>query len=207
MCFSLGGGGADSIAKEQRADEKARQARIKAGMSQIAQAFGGFNDGFYAKRATDYNAYAMPEVDRQQDIQRKNLIYALSRTGNLDSSAAITKNGELQDEGNKARIGVANTGLDEANKLRSQVEQSRGAVVAELNATGDANAAAASAMRATAAANQPAGFSPLGNLFNSFAQGLQAIGSRAGNNYGGFTGAGSAGLFSPGRSSMSVVGG
>jgi hypothetical protein len=80
----------------------------------------------------------MPEVDRQADQQRKDLIYALARTGNLDSSAAIDKAAELRQEGNKQRIAVANEGLNQANALRGQVENTRGNVVAELNATGDA---------------------------------------------------------------------
>lgn len=206
MCFGGGGGSANRIANAQRDDEVARQARIKSGMSSIDSAFSGFNDGFYAKRAADYSAYAMPEVDRQAELQHKDLIYALSRTGNLDSSAAIDKNADLVAEENKQRIGVANAGLDSANQLRGQVESQRGNVVAELNATGDASAASNSALRASQNLNQPAGFSPLGNLFNTFAQSVASIGSRAGNGYSGFLGGGGGGLFSGGGNSQRVVG-
>lgn len=211
LLSSLFGGGARSankIAKQQRADEVARQARIKSGMSSIDQVFGRFDDGFFQKRADDYRTYAMPEVDRQQDQQRKQLIYALSRTGNLDSSAAIDKNGELVAEGNKQRVGVNNEGLNLANKLRGDVEGTRGNVVAELNATGNDSAASAAALRETARLNQPAGFSPLGNLFLNFADTVARIGSRAGNGYSGFAGgSGGSGLFSTGNGSQRVVGG
>lgn len=209
MCFG-GGGGADKIAKQQRADEIARQNRIKAGMGQIANVFGKFNDDFYNKRSSDYDAYAMPEVERQQDLQRKNLVYALARTGNLDSSAAIDKAAELGEEGNKQRVAVANEGINQANNLRGQVENTRGNIVAELNATGDDSAASASALRAVQNLNQPAGFSPLGDLFLNFANSVASIGSRAGNGYSGFMG-GLPPLFGPGYSksagSSRVVGG
>lgn len=204
MCFG-GGGAADDIAQAQRADETARQNRITQGMGTIAQIFGGFNDGFYKKRADDYTAYAMPEVERQAGQQKKDLTYALARTGNLDSSAAIDKAAELGQEVNNQRIGVSNEAQNQANNLRGQVENTRGNVVAELNATGDAQAASASAMRASQNLNQPAGFSPLGNLFLNFAQTVAGIGSRAGNGYSGFTGGGGSPLFATGSGSQRVV--
>lgn len=204
MCFG-GGGSADKIARQQRNDEIARQSRITQGMANISNIFGGFNDAFYKKRADDYSAYAMPEVDRQAGQQRRDLIYALARTGNLDSSAAIDKAAELSREVNNQRVGIANEALNQANNLRGQVEQTRGNVVAELNATGDAEAAANSALRTSQNLNQPAGFSPLGNLFLNFAQSIAGIGSRAGNGYSGFMGGGGAPLFSTGAGSSRIV--
>lgn len=202
MCF--GDGGAGKQAEQQRADEQARQARITSGMSAIDGAFSGFNDAFYKKRANDYSAFAMPQLERQAASAHDNLIYALSRSGNLDSSAAIKRNAELNDEANQQRIGIANAGLDQANQLRGQVENSRGNVVAQLNATGDSSASTAAALRQVQAFNQPTGYSPLGNLFAGFAQTLSGIGSNAGNGYGGAAGGG---LFGAGKSSQRVVGG
>lgn len=184
-------------------DQLIKQGKLFTG----TQHSGGFDDAFYAKRAADYSAYAMPEVDRQAALEHKDLIYALSRTGNLDSSAAIDKNADLNAEENKQRINVANAGLDSANQLRSQVENTRGNVVAELNATGDNSAAAASALRQVQGLNQPAGFSPIGNLFSSFANSVANIGSRAGNGYSGFVGNGGMGpaLFGGSGNSQRVV--
>lgn len=202
MCF--GGGGDSRIAEASRSDEVARQERIRSGMGAIDQAFSGFGDEFYNKRAADYSAYALPDVERQAKAQRENLIYALARTGNLDSSAAARRSGELTQEENAARINVANTGIDQSNQLRSQVENARSGVVAELNATGDSTAASNATMRSIQNLNQPVGFSPMGNLFASFAQGVSQIGANAGNGYGGFSGQGRA-LFSPGSGSQRVV--
>lgn len=188
MCFPSS---SDSkIAKAQRADEVARQSRITSGMGDIASAFSGFNDAYYAKRAKDYVDFATPTLEKQSKEAHDNLIYALARTGNLDSSAAIKKNADLEEETNAQRIGIANTGLDQANTARSNVENLRGNVVAELNATGDSSAAAQSALRTAQNLNQPQGYSPLGNLFASFAQSIGSIGANANNGYSGFFGGG-----------------
>lgn len=212
MCFG-GSSAADDIAQQQRADEVAREGRIKQGMSSIANIFGKFNDGFYQKRYNDYEDYALPQVNQQQAGQRRDLIYALARDGNLDSSAAVDKSAELQELGNQQRVNAADEGLNQENALRGQVEQTRGNVVSELNATGDDQAASQSAMRAVQNLNQPAGFSPLGNLFANFANSVAMIGSRAGNGYSGFLpgmmggGGGGASLFSNAGGAQRVVGG
>lgn len=204
MCFASKA--PERIAKQQRADEVARQQRIASGMTQIDGAFSGFNDDFYNKIKQNYVNYATPELDRQTGQARDNLIYALSRNGNLDSSAFIKKNNDLQHEADTARIGIADTGLNQANAMRGNVENTRSGVVAELNATSNSDAATATAMRQANNLNVPQGYTPLGNLFANFAGTLGQIGSSAGTNYGGFVGGGR-GLFSPSSGAQRVVGG
>ena len=190
MCFPglMGDGGASKMAKQQRADEQAREARIRAGMGQIDSAFAGFDDPFYQSRAKAYSDFAMPTVDRQANDARRALIYALSRNNNLDSSAAIRKNTELNRDTNEARINVANQGQDMANRTRADVENARSGVVAQLNATGDSSAASAAALRQVQNLTMPQGFSPLGQLFANFASSVAQIGSNSGNGYSGFFG-------------------
>lgn len=188
MGLTAGGGATDKIAKQQRADEVARQQRITSGMSSVNDTFSKFDDGFYADRSKAYDDYAMPTVEQQAQEQRKNLIYALSRHGNLGGSAAINKNAELDRDTNAARIDVANHGLDVANQTRADVENARSGVVAQLNATGDASGASQAALRETQRLGQPTGFTPLGQLFQNFASGVSAIGSNPNNGYSGFLG-------------------
>ena len=204
MCISLAGSGAKKQAQQQRADEDARKARISAGMGSIAQTFGKFDEKFYGDRTKDYIDYATPQFERQLRDTRDNLIFALSRTGNLKSSAGQKKNADLNYEADTARTGIANDGLNKANELRNQVENSRGNVVAELNATGDSSAAAQAAIRNAVNLSTPVGYSPLGNLFASFAQSAAGIGSNAGNGFSGFAGGG-AQSFSPAKGSSTVV--
>lgn len=190
MCFSTGAG---KQARQARADEEARKARIAAGMANIDQTFGKFTPEFYDSRRANYIGYAMPQLERQLTQNRDELVYALSRTGNLDSSAAIRKNADLNYEGDVARIGVENEGQNKANALRSQVENARSNVVSQLNATGDNQAAADAAVRSAVNLETPVGYSPLGNLFASFAQSVANIGSNAANGFRGFAGGGSGG--------------
>jgi hypothetical protein len=203
MCIPSGSG-AKKQAAQQRADEEARKARIAAGMASIDQTFGKFDHNFYGGRAKEYIDYATPQFERQLRDTRDNLIFALSRTGNLRSSAAIDKNADLNYEADVARTGIANDGLNKANELRNQVENARGNVVAQLNATGDSSAASDAAIRNATNLSTPVGYSPLGNLFASFAQSAAAIGSNAGNGYSGFVGGG-AQSFSPSKGSSTVV--
>lgn len=257
MCFG-DGGASQRLAQQSRADEVARQNRIRQGMAQIAATFdgtpmpdfsarspvsqrgedfgdvfsgifgrqigqageagaapapqptattGGFNEAFYQKRAKDYVDYATPQLERQAADARKQLIFSLSRGGNLSSSAGFDKNASLDRDVNEQRIGIANEGLNQANQTRSQVENIRSGLVSELNATGDDSAAAASAIRQASNINSPVGYSPLGNLFQSFTNTLSAIGSNPGNGFSGFAGGGR-GLFGgSGKSSQRVVGG
>lgn len=204
MCF-FGGGGESEIAKQQRADEVARQNRIAQGQIGIDGTFKQFDDNYYAKRAKDYVDFATPTLERQAGNARNSLIYALSRTGNLDSSAANKQNADLTAETDAQRVGIANAGLDNANKARTNVENVRSNLVSELNATGNSEAASNGALRQAQNLNTPVGYSPLGNLFSSFVSNLSSIGSNANNGYSGFLGrGGGSGIFSPGSSSRVV---
>lgn len=58
MCF--GGGGGDGGAAQARADEQARQARIKQGVGRINEQFNQFDDSFYQGRKDAYRAFATP---------------------------------------------------------------------------------------------------------------------------------------------------
>jgi hypothetical protein len=210
MCFVSSGPG--RIAKEQRAEEVARQQRIQSGMAAINNVFdnpaSGFNEDFYKRREQGYTDYAMPEVNHEYDAAKKNLVFALSRSGILTSSAGIDKNAELSREFDRTRTDVASKALDYGNQARGQVEQARGNIVAQLNATGDDQGAASAALRQTQQLQMPIGYSPLAGLFANFTSGVSGIGSNARSDYGGFAGGGKPSLFkSTSGGSARVVGG
>lgn len=205
MCFPKNP--AAKIAKQTRADEDARQARIRAGMGDIDTAFSGFDDDYYSGRAKAYNDFALPQIDRQHDDAKRQLIFALSRTGNLDSSAANFENANLERDTNEARVGAANTGLDYANRARADVEGARSNLVAQLNATGDSSASSSAALREAQRIATPAGYSPLGQLFSTFMTNLSAIGSNPNNGFAGFFGQSAKPSYSTaGKGSARVVG-
>ena len=163
MC--IGGGGGDGGAAQARADEAARQARIKQGTQSIDKSFSGFDDNFYKGRERAYVDYARPQLNDQYTRTQQNLAYNLARQGLSASSEAARNAGELQRQYNDNAALIAGQGMDAANEARNQVEQNRSELLAQLNATSDPAAAAASAVnRANVLAAQRS-FSPLGQLF------------------------------------------
>jgi hypothetical protein len=164
MC---GGGGGGDYAAQARADEAARQARIREGMGRIDQQFGGFNEAFYKNRENAYIDYANPQLDQQFKNQQNTLAYNLARNGLTASSEAARNAGELQRQFNLARSTIAGEAKNQSNQARQQVEQNRSELVNQLNATGDTqNAANASLTRANMLTQTP-GFSPLGQIFQN----------------------------------------
>jgi len=164
MC---GGGGGGDYAAQARADEAARQARIREGMGRIDQSFKGFDESFYKGRESAYLNYANPQLDQQFKQQQNSLAYNLARAGLTASSEAARNAGELQRQFNLARSTVAGEAKNQSNQARQQVEQNRSELVNQLNATGDTQLAAnASLTRANNLAQTP-GFSPLGQIFQN----------------------------------------
>lgn len=204
-------GGSNSGAREARmarADEAARQERIRQGTQRIGTVFDSqFNDQFFDGRRQAYVDYATPQVEDQFADAQKQLTFALARGGNLNSSARAEKAADLQKRFDITTQEVADKGLSYANEARSAVEGARSDLVGMLNATGDAEGAANSAISRASALSQPAAFSPLTQLFSDFTAGLgqQAALERAAAFSGGqvqprFN----TGLFGPNRNAVKV---
>lgn len=142
---------------------------------------GGFDDAFYGNRRQAYVDYAQPQLDQQYADAQKELTYALARNGTLDSSVRGEKTGELKKLYDLNSQKVADDALSYETDARNAVESARADLISTLNATGDAEGAANSALARSAALSQPAAFSPLASLFVDFtnALGTQAAANRA----------------------------
>lgn len=202
----MGGKGGNEAAA-MRADEQARQQRIREGTGRIDDIFGQFDDDFFSGRRQAFLDYASPQLEDQYGDAQKQLTYALSRGGLLNSSVRGQKAGELQKEYDLTKQHVADQAMASETDARNAVEDTRANLVAMLNSTGDAQGAANMAINRASALSKPVPFSPLSNLFASFTQGLgqQAAleranyysGGQVGNRY-------NTGLFTPSSSSMVV---
>jgi hypothetical protein len=175
MCFSFGGGGgAKALAAQQqkqadeaRQDTERKAAALRKGSANIENAFSGFNDDYFSNLSKSYTDYAMPQLQEQYDEQKKNLIYALARKGNLNSSVYGDQLA-LLDKQNAANISqIEGTGADYANKARQGVQSARNNVTAQLNSTYDADATNAAAAQEARTLAAPVTFSPLQNLFSN----------------------------------------
>ena len=157
-------------AAQARADELARQNRIKQGTANIDRTFGEqFNNQFYDGIANSYSDFARPQFDEQRRDANGQLIYDLARSGKLDSSTRATKGAELQETYDLGLQEIADRARGMSNDSRSAVEDARSALIAQVNATGDATGATNAAVRRAAALSQPAGeYSALADMFGGF---------------------------------------
>lgn len=164
-----------------RADEQARQARIKEGMASIDNTFKQFDDSYFKRREEAYMADAKPKIADQRDQVESNLAYNLARSGLTDSSEKARNVAEIDRQTAAARVEARNKALEASQLARNQIESERSDLVGQLNMTGDAQAASQSALsRAAIQANQPT-TSALGQLFAN-TTGLLGAANQAGMN-------------------------
>jgi hypothetical protein len=173
MCFSSGGA-ADDYAKEQRAAEQARQARIAFGKRQIDDQFSKFDEPFYNKQSQAYLDYAAPQIDRQYNDANRGLVFALARQGIGQSTEGNRRFGNLLQDQQLAQQGMVDKSRDVATGARKSVEDTRSNLIADLYATADPAAAAKGALSRAQYLMQPQGFSPVGQLFSNVLDGLNS---------------------------------
>lgn len=212
---------AAQVAAQARADEQARQQRVRTGTARInalfdgtpipagtsspqfgdmlgisergtpggsatpdplaGNTFKGFNSDFYKGIRDSYSNYATPQLEDQLADARKQLTFALTRSGLLDSSTRATKGAELEKHAGIARQGIADTAVSTENQARNNVEAARADLISQLNTTGDDQLAVTGALNRLQSLSQPQQFSPLSGLFANFTAGLgaQAAAERA----------------------------
>lgn len=163
MCF--GGGGGDGGAAQARADEQARQARIKQGVGNINERFNQFDDSFFKSRGQAYKNFATPQVNDQYKQVSDQLAFSLARTGLGQSSEAARQGGVLMRENALARQQLAEGATTEATKARQSVEDQRNALISQVNMTADPELAAQNALRSAGILEQQQAFNPVANLF------------------------------------------
>jgi len=171
-----------SEAKASRADEVARQQRIREGTTKVNSIFDGqFNDEFYSGQRQNYIDYATPQLQDQYSDAEKELAFSLARGGNLNSSARAAKAADLQQLYDLNSQKVADDALSYETQARTGVEDARSNLITTLNATGDAEQAASSALARSTALSKPTAYSPLSQLFADFTNtlGVQAAQERA----------------------------
>lgn len=141
----------------------------------------GFTDDYYASQRQAYSDYATPQLQDQYSDAQKELTYSLARGGNLNSSTRATKAADLQQLYDLNAQKVADDALSYETTARTSVEDARANLITTLNATGDAEQAASSALARSTALSQPTAYSPLSQLFTDFTGtlGIQAAAEKA----------------------------
>jgi len=181
MCIGLGGG--DGGAGEARAEEMARQGRIKTGTDQINTNFAGFDDKFYLERENATVDFLLPQLNEQKADATRRLIYSLANAGQLNSSTRGKRFARLDREDARARLAVADRGRQAGNAARSAVESARSNLIQILTATADPGAAASSAAARQQQLALAPTVGPLGAAFTDIAFGIgQGIEARRDGN-------------------------
>jgi hypothetical protein len=200
---------AERQAQMDRDTEAQRQARVRAGTQNVDNIFNSqFNDDFYNKQQTGYLNYATPQLDDQLAKAKEALTFSLARGGVLNSSTRSQKEAQLQQEADLHRQAIGDQALSFSTQARNNVENARANLISTLNATGDAEGAANSAMARATTLSQPAAYSPVGQLFSDFLSGLgtQAAAEKATAMSGGmYKSPYNTGLFSGGASNAVKV--
>lgn len=203
-----GGKSGGGEAERARREEQQRQQRIREGTTKVNSIFDGqFNDPYFESRKQAYIDYANPQLEQQRGEAEKELTFALARSGLLDSSVRGDKSADLQRTYDLNKQQIADQALSYSGEAKTAVEDARSNLINTLNATGDAEGAASSAISRASALSKPAAFSPLSQLFADFTAGLgtQAALEKANYYSGGQTGARyDTGLFSPSKNSVKV---
>src|SRR5687768_6183488 len=169
----MGGKSGGGEAERARREEQQRQKRIREGTTRVNSIFDSqFNPGYFEGRQQAYIDYANPQLEQQRDSAQKELTFALARSGLLDSSVRGQKAGELQQKYDLNKQQIADQALSYSGEAKSAVEDARAGLINTLNATGDAEGAASSAINRASALSKPAAFSPLSQLFADFTAGL-----------------------------------
>jgi len=166
------GKAASNAAADARYAEEQRQAATTQAIGRVNETFDRFDEPFFDSRAQAFGEYAMPQIDDQYGRARKDLIFALSRSGLGNSSVAATRLADLERDYGTRKMEVQDQARGYAQEARANVEQSRSSLIGQAQATADASLAGQSAMNeANRLAAMPS-FSPLGALFQNVGAGI-----------------------------------
>lgn len=149
---------------------------------------GQFTDDFYEGIGKSYLDFYTPELERQFEDARKQNIFKYANQGQLESGTANTKFGDLQRAYQEQRAGLADKALAEQQRVRGEVEQNRADLISQLESGAGVESTAQSALARARAMSAPQQYSPLGDAFAQFTQGLNLSRQLQGMGYRGIEG-------------------
>lgn len=128
------------------------------------------------QRRAAMEGYYRPQLDKEAERAKENLTFALARAGQLNSSTAGRRQGDLTEdmalEGGRLQSRIA----QDIASTRTSAAGQRAAIEAALRSTGDASQAANQALQSAVTFRQDMPeLSPLGQLFAGVAEGIGSV--------------------------------
>ena len=154
-----------------------------------AQAEGGFGPDFYKGYNDQILNYYNPQEAKQYSESKRDLLYSLANSGNINSSTAADQTGELGYQDALAKASIVANANQQTGTLQQQIQQNKESLINQLYATEDptltANLAESSA---NASRLTTPNLTPMASFFAPIATGVASAASSAlspyGTNYG-----------------------
>lgn len=134
-------------------------------MREIDAQFGRFTPDYYDTYQRKAYDLAAPDIEEQYKRAVRDATYTLARGTGTRSSAGAGAFADLKSRRDKAILEAQDRARGQAAAHRSQIFDTRNAVVSQLNATADPYAAANAAANQAQALTQPPMYSPIAGLF------------------------------------------
>jgi hypothetical protein len=127
------------------------------------------------QRRSAMEGFYIPQLDKQFEGAQDDLTFALSRSGQLTSSVAGDKQGDLSDAFALNRTKIDADIAGDVASTKSRMNQQRQSLEAGLRASGDATASSNAALQSAVTFRDDAPtLNPIGNIFFGLSQGIGA---------------------------------
>lgn len=170
MCF----GGSNKAAKEAAAAraeterrEAERRANIQTGRGKIDDAFGIFDDNYFAGYKDTVTSDQFGQLDDQYADARGKMLAAMAGRGMLNSSTGLDNMAKLAQQYNDTRVDIGSRALDAANELRARVESNKSDLYGLNDSIADPDALSTQLTGRLSALQAPNAVSPIGQVFAS----------------------------------------
>ena len=157
----------DTAAADNRALEAQKQAQIAAEVGNINNTFANYNDDYFKGVSGAYVKHYQPELTKQYQTARENLIYA--QPGGGQGSAYNQALASLDEENAKHLADLQNGANSYASDYRRNVEGERSSLMNMASLNAGSGAAAQQAVNTAKALATPPAYSALGDLFAKIA--------------------------------------
>lgn len=136
------------------------------------QAQTGFNNQFYQNAQNAYVNYAMPQLGQQYKQAGDSLAFGYANRGLGQSTARQSAQNTLDTTYGQGQQNIVDTGINNANNLRTQVENSRETALNQLYQTANPGQSQQTALNLAQQVTAPSAYAPLGNAFSNILSSL-----------------------------------